>query len=181
MALKITLKANERMVVNGCVIRNTDRRHVLIIENRADVVRGEDLLEETTEATPVRQAYFLIQTALIQPDLRDRLIPAIQEKLVDIAMIYTVRLADGVFEAANHVAVRDFYKAMAALRPLLKHEREVLDYMADQQRLGARVAAEDAAAAIEAAASVPAVAEGDSPTDAPAFTSAFTPAPRAAE
>lgn len=136
MGLKITLKPNERLVVNGCVIRNSDRRHVLIVENRADVVRGEDLLDEAAPATPVKEAYFLIQTALIQPDLREKLVPEIQTKLVDIAMIYSVRLADGVFEAANYVAVGDFYKAMAALRVLMRHESEVIAYM-DRQRAAA--------------------------------------------
>ena len=130
MALKITLKPHERMVINGCVIRNSDRRHVLIIENRADVVRGEDLLGVDIPATPVKEAYFLIQTALIQPDLRSVLVPKIQTRLVDIATIYSVHMTDGVFEAANFVAVQDFYKAMAALRTLksmhlnrLVHER----------------------------------------------------------
>ncbi|GHD99262.1 flbT protein [Defluviimonas sp. 20V17] len=125
MALKITLKPHERMVVNGCVIRNSDRRHVLMIENRADVVRGEDLLGEDIPATPVKEAYFLIQTALIQPDLRSVLVPKIQTRLVDIATIYSVHMTDGVFEAANFVAVHDFYKAMAALRALMRHEEEV--------------------------------------------------------
>jgi flagellar protein FlbT len=125
MALKITLKPHERMVINGCVIRNSDRRHVLIIENRADVVRGEDLLVEDFTATPVKEAYFLIQTALIQPDLRSVLVPKIQTRLVDIATIYSVHMTDGVFEAANYVAVQDFYKAMAALRTLMRHEEEV--------------------------------------------------------
>lgn len=133
MALKITLKPNERMVVNGCVIRNSDRRHVLIIENRADVVRGEDLLGEDAPATPVKEAYFLIQTALIQPDLRSVLVPKIQERLVDIATIYTVTMVDGVFEAANCIAVSDFYKAMAALRPLMRHEEQVKSLMDKHQ------------------------------------------------
>lgn len=149
MGLKITLKPNERMVVNGCVIRNSNRRHVLIIENRADVVRGEDLLDEDVPATPVKEAYFLIQTALIQPDLRDTLVPQIQAKLVDIAMIYSVRMADGVFEAANNIAVGDFYKAMAALRPLMRHESEVVAYM-DAQRAAAVADTDDEAGEVDA-------------------------------
>ena len=47
MGLKLTLKPNERIVVNGCVIRNSNKRQVITIENRADVVRGEDLADST--------------------------------------------------------------------------------------------------------------------------------------
>ena len=46
MALKLTLKPDERIVVNGCMMRNSSRRHVLTIESHADVVRGHDLLDE---------------------------------------------------------------------------------------------------------------------------------------
>lgn len=128
MGLKLTLKPNERVVVNGCVIRNSDRRHVLTIENRADVVRGEDLLSEATVPTPVKQAYFLIQTALISPETREKLVPVIQEMLVKVVGIYSRERTGCVFEAANYVSMQDYYKAMAALRPLMRHEEEVLAY-----------------------------------------------------
>ena len=64
--LKITLKPNERVVVNGCVLRNGPRRQSLVIENRADIVREGDLLKPDAQATPVSKVYFLLQTALIR-------------------------------------------------------------------------------------------------------------------
>ncbi len=134
MGLKLTLKPNERIVVNGCVIRNSNKRQVITIENRADVVRGEDLLPESSPALPVRQAYFLIQTALISPDTREKLVPVIQELLVKIITIFGRDKTTGVFEAANFIAVQDYYKAMSALRPLMRHETAVAEYAA-QQRL----------------------------------------------
>jgi hypothetical protein len=33
MPLKLTLKPDERLVINGCVIRNSSRRQVLTIES----------------------------------------------------------------------------------------------------------------------------------------------------
>ena len=39
--LKLTLRPRERVVVNGCVIRNGDRRQSLTVENRAEVVLAE--------------------------------------------------------------------------------------------------------------------------------------------
>ena len=56
MGLRLTLKPSERIVVNGCVIRNSDRRQVLIVENRADVVRESDLLDENSASTPAKDA-----------------------------------------------------------------------------------------------------------------------------
>ncbi|WP_127900761.1 flagellar biosynthesis repressor FlbT [Solirhodobacter olei] len=130
MGLKLTLKPNERVVVNGCVIRNSNKRHVLTIENRADVVRGEDLLLEASVATPVKQAYFLIQTALISPETREKLMPVINDMLVKIIGVFSRERTGCVFDAANFVATQDYYKAMAALRPLMRYEQTVLDYAA---------------------------------------------------
>ncbi|TMV77902.1 flagellum biosynthesis protein FlbT [Thioclava sp. BHET1] len=140
MGLKLTLKPNEQVVVNGCVIRNSDRRHVLTIENRADVVRGEDLLDEKGAATPVKQAYFLIQTALIRPETREKLVPVIQDMLVKIAGVFSRDKTGGVFSAAHYIAVQDYYKAMTALRPLMRHEEAVLTYMAEKQAVEQQVA-----------------------------------------
>lgn len=124
MALKLTLKPGERIVVNGCAMRNTDRRHVLVIESHADVIRGHDLLDESEAASPVARAYYLIQTALTRADLREKLVPAIQSDLAQLATVFADR--SPLFEAANHVSIGDYYKALVALRPLRKREEELL-------------------------------------------------------
>ncbi|RVV96870.1 flagellum biosynthesis protein FlbT [Mesobaculum littorinae] len=128
MALKLTLKPGERVVVNGCVIRNSDRRHVITIENRADIVRGHDLLEADGEVTPVRKVYFLIQSVLIQSELRDTVVPLIQRQLAALVTVFGQPSMGRIFEAANFVSQSDYYKAMRALRPVLDHEQEVLSY-----------------------------------------------------
>lgn len=136
MALKLTLKPNELVVVNGCAIRNTNRRHVLVIESQADVVRGHDLLDDSDAATPVGRAYFLIQTALVRADLRDKVVPAIQKQLAILATVLSLPQVDRIFEAANFVSQRDYYKALRALRPVLHHERKLLDMAAANPSLG---------------------------------------------
>ena len=81
MALRLTLKPNERIIVNGCVLRNADRRQMLVIESHADVVRETDLLDEGDARTPVKEVYFFIQSALMNQKIREKLVPVIQKKL----------------------------------------------------------------------------------------------------
>ena len=64
MALKLTLKPNERILINGCIVRNSDRRQLLLIENKADVVREGDLLDENDARTPVKEVYYFVQAAI---------------------------------------------------------------------------------------------------------------------
>lgn len=140
MALRLTLKPNEKIVINGCVIRNADRRQTLTIENYADVVRGVDLLDEGEAATPVKKAYFFIQSALLRPEIRDDLRPVIQKTLAGLVPIFNQQIAGHIFEAANHVSTANYYKAMRALREVMRYEDELMNLLAS--RNGAAQAAE---------------------------------------
>lgn len=126
MPLKLTLKPDERIIVNGCAMRNSGRRHTLTIESHADVIRGQDLLEAEGVATPVRRVYFLIQTALTRADLREDLVTPIQKQLAVLATVFGGGNTGQIFEAANFVSGGDFYKALSALRPVMRHEEIVL-------------------------------------------------------
>ncbi len=125
MALKLTLKPDERIIVNGCAMRNSSRRHVLTIESQADVIRGQDLLDPDGVATPVKRVYFLIQTALTRTDLRDDLLGPIQKQLAVLATVFAGGSVAQIFEAANFVSIGDYYKALRALRPVMRHEEEI--------------------------------------------------------
>ncbi|MDX5382719.1 MAG: flagellar biosynthesis repressor FlbT [Rhodobacterales bacterium] len=129
MALKLTLKPDERIIVNGCAIRNSGRRHMLTIESQADVIRGQDLLDPEGVATPVRLVYFLIQTALTRADLRDDLVSPIQKQLAELATVFGGGNLALVFEAANFVSIGDYYKALRALRPVMRHEEDLFARM----------------------------------------------------
>lgn len=125
MALKLTLKPDERIIVNGCAMRNSSRRHVLTIESKADVIRGQDLLDAEAVATPVKRVYFLIQTALTRTDLREDLLTPIQKQLAVLATVFAGDNGAHIFEAAHFVSIGDFYKALRALRPVMKREDEI--------------------------------------------------------
>ena len=127
MPLSLTLKPGERLVINGCAIRNTDRRHVLTIESQADVIRGKDLLEPDAAATPVSKAYFLIQTVLISAETREKLLPLIQRDLAILATVFGSGHVHHIFEAANHVSSGNYYAALAELRPVLQYEKKLLE------------------------------------------------------
>jgi flagellar biosynthesis repressor protein FlbT len=126
MTLKLTLKPYERFIVNGCPMRNSGRRHTIVIEEMADVIREQDLLDQKAAVTPVSKVYFLVQTALTRSDLRDKLRPIIQENLAGLATVFGPPNVGHVFEAANFVSLGDHYKALRALKPVMKHESKLL-------------------------------------------------------
>ncbi len=127
MALNLTLKPYERIVVNGCMMRNGGRKSTITVETRADIVRETDLLKPDADATPVNTAYFLVQSALIYPERREKLAKAAQKQLAALATAFAPPNVQHVFEAANSVSRADYFKALRSLRPLMKREAEVLN------------------------------------------------------
>lgn len=132
MGLRLTLKPNERLLINGCVVRNSDRRQMLIIETHADIVREADLLKEDEARSPVKEVYFFIQASLLDPDKRKKLVPIIQKKLGQMVPVFHDEVAQHIFDAAHHVSTADFYKAMRALRPLIEYEARLLEMLEDK-------------------------------------------------
>ena len=145
MALKLTLRPYERFIVNGCPMRNSGRRHSIIVEAQADVVRGKDLLESASAVTAVGRVYYLVQTALTNAELREKLLPAIQKHLAELATVFGPPSVGHIFEAANFVSMGDFYKALRELRPVMAYERELLSHIAAPDGDGTPDALPDAA------------------------------------
>ena len=69
MALKITLKPQEKMILGGAVITNGNHAGCqLIIENRVPILREKDILSENYADTPCRRLYFIIQLMYIDEE-----------------------------------------------------------------------------------------------------------------
>src|SRR3954463_14467788 len=58
MPLKLSLKPGERFVLNGAVVQNGDRRGVLVLQNKASVLREKDIMQSEDATTPARRIYF---------------------------------------------------------------------------------------------------------------------------
>lgn len=128
MALKLRLKPCERVVINGCVLQNDNRRHTLTVSNFAHIIRGSDIMQEEEADTPVRRAYFVIQSMLLDPGAAEQyssIITGIMAKLYN-AFVHP-EMQDRIMQAMQNVSERDYYKALACLRPVMQYEETVLD------------------------------------------------------
>ena len=58
MPLKLSLRPGEKFVLNGAVVQNGDRRGVLVLQNKASVLREKDIMQQEQANTPARRIYF---------------------------------------------------------------------------------------------------------------------------
>lgn len=61
MALKITLKPNEKMIIAGAAITNGGATTHLLIENKVPILREKDILKEDDANSPARRIYYVVQ------------------------------------------------------------------------------------------------------------------------
>lgn len=85
MPLKLSLKPDEVVIVNGAVIRNGDRRGVMLLENQARILREKDIMMPEQAKTPAKRAYFAVMQLYLTGDLSgpsyDRAARALSELL----------------------------------------------------------------------------------------------------
>ena len=121
MPLRLSLKPHERLIINGCVIRNGPRRQILEIENRADVLRGNEMMDDSTAQTPARRTAYQIQIALVSKPHRADYLPLIRKGLEDLARALP-RFAPHITDAEARLDEGDFFAAFRALGEVIAHE-----------------------------------------------------------
>ncbi|TYR30140.1 flagellar biosynthesis repressor FlbT [Mesorhizobium microcysteis] len=124
--LKITLKANEKIYVNGAVIK-TDRKVSLEFLNDVQFLLEGHVLQPEDAKTPLRQLYFIIQIILMNPDgatdARDMLrksLPLMLSCFSNDQILASLKHIDQLV-SEGHV-----YEALKALRALYPLEASIL-------------------------------------------------------
>jgi flagellar biosynthesis repressor protein FlbT len=132
MALKLTLKPGEKLVVNGAVIENGDRRAVLVVKNRASILREKDIMQPAEANTPMRRIYFAAMMLYLDDGSQQR--QYYDEFLLRITefmnAITTPEAVQTCLTIIGHVNAREYYKALMACRKLFPFEEARLQYVA---------------------------------------------------
>ena len=134
MALKLSLKPGERFVLNGAVVQNGDRRGVLILQNRASVLREKDIMQADEVTTPARRIYFPIMMMYLEEASAAKFYDELALRISEFmgATKNPALLAECV-SASRHVLAREYYKALMAARKIVEYEEKVLNVASSLQ------------------------------------------------
>ena len=129
MALKITLKPNEKMIVGGAVVTNGNSKNTdFIIENNVPVLRQKDILSEKDATSPCRRIYFIIQLMYIdEGNLTDH--QHIYWKLVRELLDSVPGLTKHIDQINENILEGNFYRALKLAGKLIDYEQEVLKHV----------------------------------------------------
>jgi len=127
MALKLSLKPDERLVINGAVIANADRRATLIVHNKASILREKDILQEEDVDTPAKRIYFPIMLMYMDQSQMAKYYDEFVLRMTEFMnAISTPEAIENCVKISRDVMDRNFYKALINCKKLLAFEEERL-------------------------------------------------------
>jgi flagellar protein FlbT len=125
--LKLSLKPGEKFVLNGAVVQNGDRRAVLVLQNKASVLREKDIMQPEEVQTPARRIYFPVMMMYLDENAAERYYDEFVRRLTEFMGVISNPsvLADCVNISKSCMA-REYYKALMLCRKLIEYEDERL-------------------------------------------------------
>ncbi len=126
--LVLKLGPKERVLVNGAVIENGDRRSRLsILTPKANILRLRDAIRPTEVHTPVRRVCYIAQLVLSGDAREDEGAVQLTSGIDQLAQVFTDEDSRRILgDAADATQNGDFYRALKKLRSLMPREERLL-------------------------------------------------------
>ena len=125
MALKISLKPHERVIIGGAVIANGGTRSDLVVENNVPILREKDIMGIKDADSPCRRIYFSIQLMYVdEKNLTEH--HRTYWELVKDVMDAAPSTRSLINEISDHVLQSRYYQALKLTRKLIDYEQEVI-------------------------------------------------------
>ena len=126
MPLKVQLKKDQKVIVNGAVLENISPRTVsFLVMNEAAILRESDIMTEEKADTPARRVYFAAQCLYLFPAKKAEYLP-----LLNVFMDNYLKAAPSADEVVSSikdmVAKGDLYHALKKTNELIAHEEKAL-------------------------------------------------------
>ncbi len=126
--LVLKLSPKERVLINGAVIENGDRRSRLsIMTPDANILRLRDAIHPEDAKTPVRRACFAVQLVLSGDTVPSDAHHGLLRQIEELSQVFK----DGdsrtlLTEASEALIAKQHYRALKCLRGLLAREDRLL-------------------------------------------------------
>lgn len=128
MALKLNLKAHERIIIGGAVITNGPAPTIVNIENNVPILREKDILTEEQADTYCKRIYLVIQLMYLGETPNVDLAKLYGELVTELlsAVPSMKELISGI---TGYILNGKYYQALKQAQLLIQHEEELLKHV----------------------------------------------------
>lgn len=124
--LKVHLKPNERVYINGGVIR-VDRKVTIELMNEVVFLLEGHILQEEQAITPLRQLYFIVQSILMEPKSEPIALQMYEQSHQALIMTFKSQdVLDGLIEVKALMERGRTFEALRKIRTLFPLEEDIL-------------------------------------------------------
>ncbi len=128
MALRLSLKPRERVIIGGAVVKNGDSHARLTVENRVPILRQSDVLSPRAAQTPCKRVYLALQLLYLDPVNSERHLQTYRT-LIDQVAEAAPSTRPLIAAVDERVRAGDHYRALKAARPLIEYEGKLLHHV----------------------------------------------------
>jgi flagellar protein FlbT len=125
--LKISLKPNEKIYINGAVLK-VDRKVSIELLNDVQFLLENHVLQAEEASTPLRQLYFIVQIMLMNPQGAEQARLMFRKSLPLLLASFTdEQIRAGLKHIDQLVGEDHVYDALKAIRALFALEKNILE------------------------------------------------------
>jgi flagellar protein FlbT len=126
--LVLKLGPKERMLVNGAVLENGDRRTRLsVLTPDANILRLKDAIHPDDAHTRVRRRCYSDQLVLSGDEAVDRIRQPTLHRIEELSRVFTDHDSRALLTAATHAVLQaNYYQCLKHLRALIPREDRLL-------------------------------------------------------
>lgn len=126
--LVLKLAPKERVLINGAVLENGDRRtRVSIVTSGANILRLKDAIHPEEATTPVKRVCYIAQLVLSGDTPSSEAKNQIASGLEQLSHVFTDHDSRSILDDATQALNNDkFYQALKSLRKLIPRESRLL-------------------------------------------------------
>jgi flagellar protein FlbT len=130
LPLKLSLKPGERFVLNGAVVQNGDRRAVMVLQNKASVLREKDIMQADQANTPARRIYFPVMMMYLDEPAAQTYYEEFMLRITEfMGVISNPQVLADCVNISKHAMAGEYYKALMLCRKLIEYEDERLGHV----------------------------------------------------
>ena len=128
--LILKLAPNEKLLVNGAVLQNLERRSKLsVITPNVNVLRLRDAIHPTEATTPVKSLCYHIQLIIACDVTPQDAAPKIQCRFAELLEIFKQgEVREVLLRASRAFEQCQYYSAMRDVKSLIEYEAEILGH-----------------------------------------------------
>ncbi len=128
MALKITLKPGERVIIGGAVITNGALITHLIIGNTVPVLRQKDIISEDEADTPCKRIYLVVQLMYVDSANLSTHHNTYWSLVKDVLKAAPSTLP--IIDRMNHLILENkYYQALKIAKKLIEYEEAIVKHV----------------------------------------------------